>query len=423
MKDLKLQKVLLVHPGKQHSFQTAKALKDAGILYKYITTVYDKKNSFTRLGKIFLNKKNLKKANSRHNDFLNDCDVVQFYELLGLFVIFLSKFPLLKPIYLKVNLMLSNLFAYRAAKYAIRNRVDAIIVYDGLSKKGLEYIKKNAPETITIMDVSISARPFMKECFKKDIKLFESGLYNEEKHLWKNKTIKVITNEFKYTDYFFAPSNVVVKSLEFCGIPENKIIKVPYGVNVNDFRFTPKIVKEDLPLRLIFVGQVLYRKGIHHLLNVVSRFSTNELTLKIAGTFNHHDPLIKKFHNMKNIDFLGFTTKDILAKEYQNSDIFILPSLGEGQAMVIFEALATGTPVICTELSGGNDAIINYYNGIVCESSNEDSLYDAIKWFIDNKNNIPKMSENARKTALDYTWDNYHKNYIKNLYSIISLRK
>ena len=35
-------KVLLVHPGKQHSFETAKALKEAGVFYKYVTTVYDK---------------------------------------------------------------------------------------------------------------------------------------------------------------------------------------------------------------------------------------------------------------------------------------------------------------------------------------------------------------------------------------------
>lgn len=40
-------KVLLVHPGKQHSFETAKALKEAGVFYKYVTTVYDKDNSLT----------------------------------------------------------------------------------------------------------------------------------------------------------------------------------------------------------------------------------------------------------------------------------------------------------------------------------------------------------------------------------------
>lgn len=53
-------KVLLVHPGKQHSFETAKALKEAGVFYKYVTTVYDKDNSLTNKIKHLLKGKILK---------------------------------------------------------------------------------------------------------------------------------------------------------------------------------------------------------------------------------------------------------------------------------------------------------------------------------------------------------------------------
>ncbi len=42
-------KVIVVHPDKQHSFMTAKAIKDMGVLDKYITTVYDKNASFTHI--------------------------------------------------------------------------------------------------------------------------------------------------------------------------------------------------------------------------------------------------------------------------------------------------------------------------------------------------------------------------------------
>lgn len=63
-------KVLLVHPGKQHSFETAKALKEAGVFYKYVTTVYDKDNSLTNKIKHLLKGKNLKKANTRKCPYL-----------------------------------------------------------------------------------------------------------------------------------------------------------------------------------------------------------------------------------------------------------------------------------------------------------------------------------------------------------------
>ena len=80
-------KVLLVHPGKQHSFETAKALKDAGVFYKYITTVYDRPSSLTNKFKRFLVGKNLKKANTRRCAYLSDEDIIQIYEWWGLLVL------------------------------------------------------------------------------------------------------------------------------------------------------------------------------------------------------------------------------------------------------------------------------------------------------------------------------------------------
>ena len=70
-------KVLLVHPGKQHSFETAKALKEAGVFYKYVTTVYDKDNSLTNKIKHLLKGKNFKKANTRKCPYLKDEEVIQ----------------------------------------------------------------------------------------------------------------------------------------------------------------------------------------------------------------------------------------------------------------------------------------------------------------------------------------------------------
>lgn len=76
-------------------------------------------------------------------------------------VTFLSK------LYFHLNIALSNHFADKAAQIAIKENVDAIIVYDGISRKGLKYIKTQAPQITTIMDVSISMRPFMKANFEK----------------------------------------------------------------------------------------------------------------------------------------------------------------------------------------------------------------------------------------------------------------
>ena len=74
-------KVIVAHAERQHSFFLATAMKQAGILDKYITTIYDRPQSLTNRVKRLLKGNTLKKANSRRCDALDDTDVVQINEL------------------------------------------------------------------------------------------------------------------------------------------------------------------------------------------------------------------------------------------------------------------------------------------------------------------------------------------------------
>ena len=56
-------------------------------------------------------------------------------------------------------------------------------------------------------------------------------------------------------------------------------------------------------------------------------------------------------------------THDILAQYYQDSDVFVFPTLGEGFGMVVLEAMSCGLPVIITDIAGGNDAITDGVDG------------------------------------------------------------
>jgi len=403
-----MKKVIIAHASKQHSFHTAIALKRAGVLYKYITTVYDKPTSLTARAKNFLKGDTLKKANSRYCHELEDQEVLQFFELLGLMRIFIGRFKFLK--FLNFDLFLMQIFAKKVIDYAVKENVDAIIVYDGLTKKYLDKLKKKAPHIKTIMDVTISSRPYMKDVFTKDMEKYNhEGFYVEERFLWIDKYFKNIFNDFNHTDYFFVPSKVVYDSLLFCGVDREKIIFIPYGVSIDQFQFVKKKRTEGA-LNLLFVGNLSYRKGIHHLLSIVSRYKKNEVSLSLAGGFNSIPELYNQYCNYDNINFLGFVTRDTISKVFQESDVFVIPTLGEGLCLVILEALATGTPVICTEMAGGNDAIVNYKNGIVSEANNIESFKYAIDWMLENRDKIPEMSEEARKTSLSYTWENYYSN-------------
>ena len=98
--------------------------------------------------------------------------------------------------------------------------------------------------------------------------------------------------------------------------------------------FEQKLYKSHEGLRLIYVGGITHRKGLHHLLKVISELEKDNISLSIAGDVNAEMKIYQKYKNSSNIKFLGFLTHDKLKEEYKRADVFVLSSLGEGMAMV-----------------------------------------------------------------------------------------
>ena len=94
-----MNKIIVAHPGRQHSYRIASALKKNNMLLKYVTTVYDKDTFLMKLTKIFLSKENLNRANGRKNKDLDDQDVIQYYEFRGLIETLFSRSSKLKFLY------------------------------------------------------------------------------------------------------------------------------------------------------------------------------------------------------------------------------------------------------------------------------------------------------------------------------------
>jgi len=83
----------------------------------------------------------------------------------------------------------------------------------------------------------------------------------------------------------------------------------------------------------------------------------------------------------------------------------------------LLEAMALGMPCIATNISGSNDLIINYKNGILVESENYEQMADAICFLLSNPNIAAEYASNARKTITDYfTFDKIDILYLKMIY-------
>lgn len=401
-------KIIVAHPERQHSFFTATALEQEDMLFKYITTVYNKPRSLTNMFGKLLKGNDKKKADSRYCSSIPDEKVVQYLEIPALISLILIRLPNCKPLYRKWRYFVNHKFAEKVAQYAIKNNVDAVISYDFCSDELFDILKRKAPNIIRVLDVSISNRAFMKTNYEKDMKRTgDARIKAEQIDLWDDNVINSVINEIQSADYFLVPSQIVKKSLEFSGANSEKIKVIPYGVDTSKFKFIKK-KNVNKPLHLIYVGQISFRKGLHHLLKVISEYAPDRVKLTVAGAYTADSVFVKEYGNKENIEFVGFVTRDVLAKKYQESDAFIFPTLGEGYGLVVLEALSCGVPVISSDLAGGNDAIIEGYNGYVFEAGNDAEMIAKIEQLASLGTDIQRMSENARKSALEHTWEKYY---------------
>lgn len=415
-----MKKIIVAHPGRQHSFRLAAALKNEKVLFKYVTTVYNKESSIImKFAKKFLKKDNLKRANNRRCEALKDEDVIQFCELRGFFELILVRIDKRKFIYKWFNKRTANVFGRKVAKYAIKNNVDAVIMYDNTAQTCFEILKKRAPHIKRIMDSSIASQIYQKDIFEKEFESTGDESYKFENiQLWNHKYMSKIKKEIHDTQYFLVPSKFVSDSFVFSGVDRNKINIIPYGINFCSNNII-KNKKNYNNINFLFVGQVIARKGVKYLLDAFSSIDNKDITLTIVGEIgiNFKEKIAKE--QLKNINFVGCVTHDKMKLIFEKADVFVFPSLIEGMTLAGLEAMACGLPIICTPNTGINDIVIEGENGFVIPCSNSEAIKEKIEWFLNNREKIEIMSLKAKKVALNYTWENYDKKITQTIKNIV----
>ncbi len=157
--------------------------------------------------------------------------------------------------------------------------------------------------------------------------------------------------EWDLADLILCPSEFVKRGIQQARGPADKCVVVPYGVQAP--RSLSDTVKQALskPLRVLFVGQVRLLKGIGYLLQAMRQFTSAEAVCRVVGPIKVSREKLQSAAP-PNVSLLGSIARTEMARQYAWADVFCLPTLCEGSATVIYEALASGLPVITTSHSG-----------------------------------------------------------------------
>lgn len=413
--------IIVAHPDQQHSYKLAAALKKTGNLYKYTTTVYYKKNSWTYLLSKFLRGNSKKKAENRQTSELSSEDIVLFCERRALFKLLCQNTSSLNVFYNKMRYNVADCFAKKVAKFAKKHRVQAVITYDDCSPLLFRYLKKYSPNIVRILDVSAASREYMKNVFIEDThkaQEFATKLITETPNIWNDGLLERCKEEIRLADYYLVPSEFVSTSLIACGVSEERIFYCPYGVDVDTFKNKTYTNTFEHALRLIYVGGVTEYKGMYYLLEAISRFPKESVQLTVIGDASNHPETLDKYR--KRVDFKGRVLHSEISKELKKHDVFIFPSLGDSFSFACLEAASSGLPLIVSENTGMKDFMTDGVEGFIVPIQSTDSIAEKIRWFLDNPEKICVMGANARKMAESVTWDKYDEKINNSIMEIIN---
>jgi glycosyltransferase involved in cell wall biosynthesis len=190
-------------------------------------------------------------------------------------------------------------------------------------------------------------------------------------------------------------------------------IKLIYGSGIDFTKFKVSRKKKiNHTKTLLFFGRILREKGIFNFLEAADYFKDKkDIKFKIVGQFNKKDfssqeaKLLKKYSKFKNINFHNFS-KNIF-KILDDSDCVVLPSYREGLSKTLLESTAMQKFVICSDVPGCNEIVINNFNGFLIKPKNSNDLILKIKKFlVISKNKLNIMEKNSRARTYKLFRDN-----------------
>lgn len=414
-------KVILAHPGKQHSFRVAAALKEKGVLYKYITTVYDKRDSWMmKLVQLFLGKENKQRALNRKCDILQDSDVVLFSTSLSFILLLAVRLDKKKYFARWLNDVISRHFQKKVAYYAIKHHVDVVIGYDANCAVCFDILRKKAPYIKRVMDNAAPNRHYLYKIYNEHWN--DCGPFKETfeayKYLYVEKEALRFTDEIKSAEYHIVASSFSKEALVYDGVIEDSIFVVPYGIDSDRFIDFKRDYKLGY-LNLLFIGEVNQRKGIYQICEAAKRINNPNIHFNIVGSgYDAMKHLYAPYE--KYVKFHGTAYFEKMKQHLKENHVFLFPSMGDGFGLVLLEAMAAGLPVIASKNSAGPDVVKNGKNGFLIDACDVEVLMEKILWFYNNMDQIALMGKASQLIAKNYTWESYNRQIICAISKIIA---
>lgn len=204
--------------------------------------------------------------------------------------------------------------------------------------------------------------------------------------------------------------------------PAVPVLEIPNGVDLNTFRAGHR--DWETP-RLLFVGRIVYQKGLDLLLRALAELRDMQWSLQIVGD----GPSLVRLKDQAaqlgiagRVSFSGWQARESLPDIYRQATLFVNPSRHEGMPNTVLEAMASGLPVLASRISG-NEELVTEQTGVLVPAEDADALRAALQELLPNAALREQMGAAARKRVeAQYSWSKVAQAYLDLMKSSVESR-
>jgi len=263
---------------------------------------------------------------------------------------------------------------------------------------------------------SIKARGGKSVVCQMDPSRYEVDLVKREEKRWPGwakRTVDVPESYFRRRDEEWAVADLVMVNSEWTrqalikqGVSDEKIVVVPLAFESPSFESiasdsSPRAssFSKRHPLRVLFLGQVILRKGIQYLIEAARLLEKESIHFDVVGPIGISDKVVASAP--RNMTFHGPVSRNRTGEFYRAADLFVLPTLSDGFALTQLEAMAYGLPVIATPNCG--EVVSDGVDGLIVPASDANALGESFQLLLQDPEKFQVMSDATRAKLDQFT--------------------
>jgi starch synthase len=365
-------KITYTSPVRGHQFRYASEFHRMGVLYAHVTGV----SRLTRAGRF-----------PELNGRVTRRDFWQALHLAG--------YKLKAPDSLTNALgQLANASIDNAA-YQPASESDAFLFYRTAGHRTAERLHKDGNPCVTVME---EVNLHVDRCY--ELMRDEYEKLGRGKYPYRFADHEMRLKAYEQCDFILCPSTFVVRSFLEKGFAPEKLLKVNFGFDLSSFgsRPEPQVAGEKDVFRLLYVGQLNFRKGIRYAVDAFRRLKHPRKEFILVGPSTKTTGL-EGVTLPEGVKLTGILKGEELAKAYASATAFVLPTIEEGMALVLGEAMASGLPIVTTTHSGGEDLIGDGVEGFITPPADAEALLEAFDKLASDPARTKAMGHAARLKA------------------------